>query len=387
MGLPLAVLALVVAPPPRQSPAEPPNGCALRPRGDTEALPLCGDHPEPPEADGDPTAGYRPPSPIDLRRSIDEALGARPGIFRHGTVAGISVIGTVGIGTDGTAGSSATSTAGIGTTGLPGIGTTSTTATPSLGTTSTEGLTTTSITGLCTAGTPGMGTASMAGISATNASGFGTTTTLSPNTTSTAGCTTTGTPGLSTTSTLELSTTSTPSLGTDSTPALSTTTVLGPSAAGTAGLGTTATPDLSTTSTSGLGTAGTREPSTTSTPGLTPAGRPRPLQRAASLGGWSVMSPGARGRRGGGSPSAQGLSQGGLAAVPDPSPTRRGPPRAAPVLRPSQSWAGGSPCPPPAPRPQGGHPGGGVPAAGGVPERPGDSSSNRHSLGSDTIDL
>ncbi|XP_037244179.1 proline-rich transmembrane protein 4 [Falco rusticolus] len=131
MGLPLAVLALVVAPPPRQSPAEPPNGCALRPRGDTEALPLCGDHPEPPEADGDPTAGYRPPSPIDLRRSIDEALGARPGIFRHGTVAGISVIGTVGIGTDGTAGSSATSTAGIGTTGLPGIGTTSTTATPS----------------------------------------------------------------------------------------------------------------------------------------------------------------------------------------------------------------------------------------------------------------
>ncbi|XP_055663653.1 proline-rich transmembrane protein 4 [Falco peregrinus] len=130
MGLPLAVLALVVAPPPRQSPAEPPNGCALRPQGDTEALPLCGDHPEPPEADGDPTAGYRPPSPIDLRRSIDEALGARPGIFRHGTVAGISVIGTVGIGTDGTAGSSATSTAGIGTTGLPGIGTTSTTATP-----------------------------------------------------------------------------------------------------------------------------------------------------------------------------------------------------------------------------------------------------------------
>lgn len=435
MGLPLAVLALVAAPPPRHArPLDPPNGCAPRPRGEAEALPLCGSPPEPPEADGDPTAGFRPPSPIDLRRSIDEALGARPGIFRHGagTAAGISVIGTARTGTNGAAGSGGTGVHGIGPTSLPGIGTTgaaglgatttpgpgtastariSTTATPSLGTTGTGALSTPSITGLGTTGTPGLDAAGTAGISTTSASGLGTTAAPSLGTTSTSGLGTTSTLELSTASTPELSTTSTPSLGAASTPGLGKTAMPALGTTGAAGFGTTTALGLGTTATPNLGTTGTSEPNATGTQGLgatatpdlsttgTPepgtAGPPPPpapstLQRAASCGGVSAASPGVRGRRcsgGGGSPSTQGLSRRGPAAVPDPSPPPQGTPQAAPTLRPSQSWAGGSPHPLPVPRSQGGQAVGGVPAAGGVPEAPGEPGADRRSQCSDTIDL
>ncbi|XP_068045373.1 proline-rich transmembrane protein 4 [Anomalospiza imberbis] len=117
MGGALAALAFAAPPSGRAAPGgppEPPEGGGGRGSGEEAGGP-----PESPlDVDGDPTAGYRPPSPIDLRRSIDEALGA-PGMFRAGN-GGIGGTGSARIGLIGNA--AGTGNTGIGVPGGAGNG-------------------------------------------------------------------------------------------------------------------------------------------------------------------------------------------------------------------------------------------------------------------------
>ncbi|XP_062348562.1 proline-rich transmembrane protein 4 [Cinclus cinclus] len=172
MGGALAALAFADTPSgraPTDGPPEPPEGGG----GGRGAVEEAGGSPESPlDVDGDPTAGYRPPSPIDLRRSIDEALGA-PGMFRAGNGSigghgGTGSTGSTGLAAPGRAGSSGKSKSnGIsvpGSTGNTEISVISN-AGSSGNTRDTEniGTSTTALPGGGTTAIPGVGTARAAG--------------------------------------------------------------------------------------------------------------------------------------------------------------------------------------------------------------------------------
>ncbi|XP_033919199.1 proline-rich transmembrane protein 4 [Melopsittacus undulatus] len=109
MGGTVATMAMV-KPTSRRRPAEQPEGGGEAAGGEAGGGSSGGAPPEATDGDGDPTAGYRPPTPINLRRSIDEALGARRGIGRD--VGGLSWNG-LGMGWNGP---------GMGGNGAAGVG-------------------------------------------------------------------------------------------------------------------------------------------------------------------------------------------------------------------------------------------------------------------------